>query len=113
MTLSQLALSKTGAVSGAIPKEEAGADWNGVQFSAQTSHGAAMALARKLVVAGCPNQSWEAWSPEGQRLFFGPNLHSWATWTLTEGADTTLKRVPYVANPRFQAELAGKRLTNQ
>jgi hypothetical protein len=98
MTLWQGQPSKSGAVTGAPVPDEASAEWGGELFSVRTPRGATMALARRLVAAGCPNQSWEAYDREGKRLLFGPNLHSLATWTYVEG-DRPLKMVPHVERP--------------
>jgi hypothetical protein len=43
-----------------------------------------MALARRLVAAGCPDQSWEARAVDGQRRFFGKSLHRLAQLRIKE-----------------------------
>jgi hypothetical protein len=61
--------------------------WNDQDWSATSTHGATMVLARKLVAAGCPDQPWQAVGSDGQRRFFGNSLHRLATRTIRESAE--------------------------
>ena len=54
----------------------------GVLYTAQSAHGASMALARQLVAAGCPDEPWEARTPEGQRTVYGSSIHQLARTTI-------------------------------
>ncbi len=61
--------------------------WNDQDWSATSTHGATMDLARKLVAAGCPDQPWQAVGTDGARRVFGKSLHRLATRTITESAE--------------------------
>jgi hypothetical protein len=101
MTTFPVHLSRSGAVSGATPRDGADAEWNGVLYTAQTAHGACAELARKLVDAGCPDQPVEVYLRGGTRSMSCKSLHGLAKTTLTEGDKTRIKRIKYVANPMF------------
>ena len=48
--------------------------WNGTEWYAENDSGAVVALVRKLVTAGCPDQPWQSLR-DGSRSMFGPSLH--------------------------------------
>jgi hypothetical protein len=98
-------LTKTGAAAGAPLPDRASAVWDGTTYTARTSHGAAMAVARTLMAAGCPDQPWQAVSPDGERLLHGGSLHRLANLTVSE-ADGRTRIVPYVPDRRFPVEQA-------
>jgi hypothetical protein len=81
--------------------DQATATWQDQQFIATSTHGSSMALARKLVAAGCPEQPWEAYSPGGQRLFFGPSLHRLAGLTIHEFGRRPIRLAPFTSDARY------------
>ena len=64
-------------------QDAATAEWNGQRFEAVSRHGALMALARRLIDAGCPDLPWEAGRP-GKRDLFGSSLHRLGRLTVGE-----------------------------
>ena len=86
ITIAQAALSKSGQTAGTPVPDEGHATWNGQRHTARSANGAGMAVARLLVAAGCPDQSWETRSPAGQRLTYGNHLHRLAKTTVTTQA---------------------------
>jgi hypothetical protein len=83
MTLIPGALSKAGAVSGAVPQDTATATFGAVLHTTRSGNGVCCALARHLVAVGAPDQAWEARDQDGQRIIFGDSLHALARTTLT------------------------------
>ena len=97
ITLIPGALSRTGAVSGSAPQDTATTTLDGVLYTAQSAHGASMALARQLVAAGCPDQPWECRNAAHQRTLYGGSLHKLATLTVSHSPSTRI--VSYVEYP--------------
>jgi hypothetical protein len=57
--------------------DHATATWNGQQFEAL--HGSPTTeLARLLTAAGCPDQPWRAYLPDGTPTLRGNSIHAWA-----------------------------------
>ena len=67
------------------------------------SKSATAALARVLVAAGCPDQPWEAFTPEGERSLFGPSLHGWAKRMVVETDRRGVGFTTYQEHPRAAA----------
>ena len=103
ITLAPDEISRSGATTGAAQPDRAATIWNGHTFTARSAHGASMAVARQLVVAGCPDQPWQAVSPAGQRLLHGGSLHRLARLAVSE-TDGRTRIVPYAPDPRFPVE---------
>jgi hypothetical protein len=82
MTLIPGSLTRSQAVSGASPQDEATATWQGATFRTVSRNSACCALARDLVAAGCPEQPWEARNKTGQRTVYGDSLHALARTTI-------------------------------
>lgn len=62
----------------------AGANLGGRTVRAVSRRGATMALARRLVAAGCADQPWQAVGVDGRLRFHGPSLHRLAGLTIRE-----------------------------
>lgn len=61
----------------------AGATFGGVDHEARSRNGATMALARKMVAAGAPDDRWRALR-NGVTVMFGPSLHRLAMLTIAD-----------------------------
>jgi hypothetical protein len=81
---SAVAGHRQGGADGRIPHDEATCEGNGRSFRATSALGAEMALARILVAAGCPDQPWETFTPQGTRSLRGRSLRWLAGRTLGE-----------------------------
>ena len=66
-------------IAGRESRDIAECEWRGQRYTAASSHGAAMALARQLVAAGAPDQPW---CVPGR--LHGRSLHGLARLTVTE-----------------------------
>jgi hypothetical protein len=62
------------------------AAWAGRQFTARTQGGVTMALARKLLAAGCDDQPWQATRGE-MVVMRGPSLARLAAIRVADGDD--------------------------
>jgi hypothetical protein len=74
-------------------RDHATCTWDGREFRV-LALSATTSLARALVAAGCPDQPWQAFTPEGTPSLRGRSLHAWAKLTVTEG-DAGFRQQPY------------------
>lgn len=91
----------TMAVQQGVYKDVASTEWNGTIYAANSAHGATMALARKLIAAGCPDQPWQMVSPGSTAVrMYGRSI----AWLAEHTLETRAGRL-YVSkfnrNPRF------------
>jgi hypothetical protein len=56
----------------------------GQVFRAASRHGVTMALARRLVAAGCADMAWQSVGADGRVRLCGPSLHRLARLTIEE-----------------------------
>jgi hypothetical protein len=97
MTTSPEHVSGSRAISGKRQRDHATCTWEGREYQVLTLS-ATTALARELVTAGCPNQPWEAYTPNGTRSLCGQSLHAWAGKVVGEG-DRGFRIRPFEERP--------------
>lgn len=73
---------------------------NGETVSVASRHGAAMALARRLVAAGVADGPVEASGRDGALRWTSPSLHRLAEWALGD-TERGIVRRRFVPNTRF------------
>ena len=86
--------------------DEAEATHNGQTIQARSRHGATMKLARMLVEAGCPDQSWAAYGHDGRLRLSGSSLHGLAGLTVQESDTRGIRIIPY-RQPRHPTAWVG------
>jgi hypothetical protein len=86
---------------GRTSNDHAEATWNGQRFA--VAHASATTeLARVLMAAGCPDQPWQAYTPDGTPSLRGGSLHRWAE-CIVEGSRVRPYRERRVAAPHQPA----------
>ena len=82
------------ARTGKKQRDHATCEWEGRTFRV-LALSATTTLARALVAAGCPDQPWQAITPNGTKSLRGPSLHAWAKLTVAEGDQGRVRMQPY------------------
>lgn len=85
------------ARTGKRQRDHATCTWDGREYRVLTLSATA-ALARKLVADGCPDQPWEACTPDGTRSLHSRSLHAWARVTVRED-DRGARLHPFKEHP--------------